>query len=84
MSGIRSDFWLRDASYVRLKTMELSYSVPQGLLSKLRIIGLRVYVNGSNLITIDKLKIFDPEGANENGDFYPQNKIFNLGFNLSF
>lgn len=84
VSGLRSDYWLRDASYVRLKTMELSYTVPQSILLGLKISGLRFYLNGSNLFTIDKLKIFDPEGNNENGDFYPQNKIFNIGFNLSF
>ena len=84
VSGLRSDFWLRDASYVRLKTLELSYTIPQSILSGLKITGLRFYLNGSNLITIDKLKIFDPEGNNESGDFYPQNKIFNVGFNLSF
>ncbi|MEJ7676205.1 MAG: hypothetical protein WKF59_26755 [Chitinophagaceae bacterium] len=84
VSGLSSTFWLRDASFVRLKTLELGYSLPQSLLSKIRISGLRIYLNGNNLFTIDKLKIYDPEGSDERGNFYPQSKIYNLGLNLTF
>ncbi|MGI8636127.1 MAG: SusC/RagA family TonB-linked outer membrane protein, partial [Segetibacter sp.] len=84
VSGLSSTFWLRDASFVRLKTLELSYSIPQSLLSKIKVSGLRFYLNGNNLITIDKLKIYDPEASNERGNFYPQSKIYNLGLNLTF
>ncbi|PPL01462.1 TonB-linked outer membrane protein, SusC/RagA family [Parapedobacter indicus] len=84
VNGQRSSFWLRDASFARLKTLELGYTVPQELLSRIKIKHLRVYVNGNNLFTLDKLKNFDPEGTSEAGDFYPQSKIYNLGFNLTF
>ncbi|MFD1143613.1 TonB-dependent receptor [Larkinella insperata] len=84
ISGYRSTFWLRDASFVRLKTLELSYDVSPDFLSKVKVRNLRVYINGSNLFTWDKLKYFDPEGTNELGGFYPQEKIYNLGLNLTF
>ncbi len=84
VSGLSSTFWLRDASFLRLKTMELGYSLPRNLLSRVRIGDLRVYLNGNNLLTFDKLKIYDPEGGDERGNFYPQSKIYNLGFNLTF
>ena len=84
VSGLRSDFWLKDVSYLRLKTLELSYTLPQELLSSVKIRSMRIYVNGNNLLTFDKLKWFDPENSNEAGAFYPQNKIFNVGFGLNF
>lgn len=84
VSGLSSTFWLRDATFVRLKTLELGYSLPQSMLSRLRVSGLRFYLNGNNLITIDKMKIYDPEGSDERGNFYPQSKIYNFGLNLTF
>jgi TonB-dependent starch-binding outer membrane protein SusC len=79
-----SDFWLKDASFIRLKTLEIGYDFPKRLLSKINVNSLRLYANGNNLFTIDKLKWFDPEGISTFGDFYPQSKVYNIGFNLSF
>ncbi|MEX2235295.1 MAG: TonB-dependent receptor [Cyclobacteriaceae bacterium] len=79
-----STFWLREAWFVRLKTLELGYELPQSLLSKVKISSMRVYVNGNNLFTIDELKWFDPEGISYFGDFYPQTKVYNVGFNIRF
>lgn len=79
-----STFWLKDATYIRLKTLELGYDLPRKWLQRLKINSLRLYANGNNLITIDKLKWFDPEGISNQGDFYPQTKVYNLGFNISF
>lgn len=84
VSGYRSDFWLRDASFLRLKSLELGYDISPGFLAKFKLGSLRVYLNGSNLLTWDKLKYFDPEGDSQSGGFYPQEKIYNLGLNLSF
>lgn len=83
-SGLRSTFWLQNASFVRLKTLELGYSFPESLISRLKLQSLRLYLNGNNLFTISEIKWFDPEGDNERGSFYPQSKIFNLGVDLSF
>ena len=84
VSGLQSTFWLKDASFVRLKAIELEYDLPQYLLSKLKITNLSVFVNGNNLFTWDKLKWYDPEGSNAGGYFHPQNKIYNMGLNLTF
>ena len=84
VSGLNSTFWMRDASYVKLKTMELSYDIPQSILSKINVNALRVFANGNNLFTIDKLKWNDPENSSNTNGNYPQQKIFNLGINLTF
>lgn len=84
VSGLPSSFWLRDATFVRLKTLELGYSLPSSALSRLKISDMRIYLNGNNLLTFDKLKIYDPEGSDERGNFYPQSKIYNLGLSLTF
>lgn len=84
VSALPSEFWLEDASYLRLKNIELGYSLSENILSKFGINGLRFYLNGFNLLTFDKLKWFDPEGDSNRGYFYPQNKVFNIGINLTF
>ena len=84
VSGLNSTFWMRDASYLKLKTLELSYNLPESLLSKLKIQSVRIFANGNNLFTIDKLKWNDPENSSNTNANYPQQKIFNLGLNLTF
>ena len=56
-----SDWWLRDASFVRLKSMEIGYTFPKTLIQHVGLTNARIYVNGNNLFTIDSMKIFDPE-----------------------
>jgi TonB-linked SusC/RagA family outer membrane protein len=83
--------WFADASYLRLKNIELGYTLPKGVLKTLKLQKLRVYVNGFNLLTL-KNKIFrdlqiDPE--KEEGRYgsaleYPLMKTFNAGVNLTF
>lgn len=84
VSGLSSTFWLMDASYLKLKTMEISYNLPQALLSKLNIQAIRIFANGNNLFTIDKLKWNDPENSSNTNSNYPQQKVYNLGINLTF
>ena len=85
-----STFWLEDASYVRLKNAELGYTFRQEILKKAGIRAVRVYLNGSNLITWCNLfKGSDPEypsgpGVDLNGDQYPVTRVFNVGFNINF
>jgi hypothetical protein len=54
------------------------------MLRHIGISALRVYANGFNLLTFTSLKDYDPEGNNEQGYFYPQQKIYNLGLNVTF
>jgi len=79
-----SDFWLKDASFLRLKNVELAYNLPSSWLEKVKILNARIYVSGFNLFTIDKIKILDPEGTQSSGMYYPQQRIYNIGLNVSF
>ncbi len=79
-----SDFWLRDASYVRLKNLELGYNFKSAFLKNMGVNNLRTFINGTNLVTIDKLDIADPESKTANDSKYPLTKVFNLGVKLSF
>jgi TonB-linked SusC/RagA family outer membrane protein len=81
-----SDYWLRDGTYLRLKTLQLGYTFNQSLISKLNIKGLRIYASGQNLFTWvkDDLMTFDPEAYDSRGLFYPQAKVYTLGLNLTF
>ncbi|EHQ25905.1 SusC/RagA family TonB-linked outer membrane protein [Mucilaginibacter paludis] len=79
-----STFWLNDASFVRLKNVQLGYTLPDNILSRIHIKGVRVYASGFNLFTITKVKDYDPEGTNGSGQFYPQQRIINLGANVKF
>jgi hypothetical protein len=77
-------FWLNDASFLRLKNVQLGYNFNAPFLSKLKIGGLRVYASAFNLFTITKVKDYDPEGTSGSGQFYPQQRILNLGVNVKF
>ena len=84
-----SSVWRRDASYLRLKSLEVGYSLPSKFVNSLNMQNLRVYINGYNLLTLTDpfVKPFDPErieGAYNAGWVYPLNKSFNLGVNLTF
>jgi len=77
-----SDFWLQDVSFVRLKNLEIGYNLPQSFLDRFSIGNLRIYTNAFNLFTITRVQDFDPEGASNSGQFYPQQRIINLGVNI--
>lgn len=82
-----SDFWLKNASYVRLKSLELGYTLPSSIIGKTGFIrSLRVYVNGFDLFTWSGLNNFiDPEHTSAvYGMQYPIMKNYNLGVNLTF
>lgn len=77
-------YYLRDTDYIRLKNVELGYQLPASALSKAGITNVRFFVNGLNVITFDKLKVFDPETAASGGVYYPQSRVFNGGMSLTF
>ncbi len=81
-----STFWLHNVKQLRLRTIELGYSLPAGVLSKVKIKRARFYVNAYNLLSFDNLKEFgvDPEVVDDNGLQFPQSKIVNFGVNLTF
>ncbi|MFD2035209.1 SusC/RagA family TonB-linked outer membrane protein [Belliella marina] len=79
-----SDFWLQDASYLRLKNAEVAYNFQKSFLSRIGVANLRVFVNGNNLLTWSKMKNFDPEAPTGRGGFYPQMRVYNMGVNARF
>lgn len=77
-------FFLYDATFIRLKTVELGYTFPKNIVSNLRINNLRLYVSGFNLLTWSKeIKWTDPE-IDGNALYYPQQRLINLGLNIKF
>lgn len=81
-----SEHNLYSTTYLRLKTIELGYTVPTRLSRKVGVQGVRVYVNGYNLLTIkNKDLVTDPEHTSDTwGNAYPIAKTFNIGINLKF
>ncbi len=83
-NSIYADFWLRDASFLRLKSAQISYTLPSGLYSKYGISNIRVFASGYNLFSIDKMRKYniDPETNNITGINYPQSRIYRCGINI--
>jgi hypothetical protein len=71
---------IQNASFFRISTITLSYTLPAKLLNTLKIDNLKFYLTGNNLFTFTKYKGFDPEG----GDWYPSSKMYVAGLNFSF
>lgn len=85
LGNVSSSYWLKDASYLRLKNIEVSYSFKSLKLQKtLGVNNIRIYASGNNLFTWSKLKIFDPESEPGGPYKYPQLSTYNLGVNLQF
>lgn len=83
-NSLNSSLYLRDASYIRLKSVDVGYTFSDQVIKGLGVERLRIYLSGTNLLLIDKLKMFDPEIENPNGTYYPQQRTMNLGINLTF
>ena len=78
-------YWLRSADYIRLKNLELGYTIPETIGKRVGLSSLRLYVNALNLATlVNKLGSFDPEADNATGQYYPQSRIINGGLSLRF
>lgn len=82
---LSSTMWLRDGSYLKLRNVEISYRFdPKFIKKALGVNGIRIYANGQNLFTWDKLKVIDPEGNTDDGWTYPQLKVYNIGTKIDF
>nr|WP_320057310.1 TonB-dependent receptor [uncultured Bacteroides sp.] len=81
-----SDFWLTNVRYLRVKNMELGYTFPKQLISKVKAEKLRVFVSGSNLLSFDNVGKFqiDPEIDARAAVVYPQQRTVLVGFNVTF
>lgn len=77
-------YFLLSTDYIRLKNLELGYTLPVDIGSKAGISNLRIYVNGLNLFTMAKNKVYDPETTSSSGQYYPQLRVINTGLRLTF
>ena len=79
----QSTFWMANGRYMRLKNLEIGYTLPKRIASKIAMQNLRVYLSGVNLFTISPFKLWDPDlqtGATN----YPNNRIINIGLTIGF
>lgn len=80
--------YLQNGAYVRLKNMQIGYTLPSGTIKKTKIPQIRIYASGENLLTFTDLIIYDPESFNGRnsriGDQYPLSQVFSLGLNINF
>jgi len=82
-----STFWAHNVAYLRARTLEIAYLLPEALLTKLKALKkVRFYVNSYNLFSIDNVSQFniDPEVNDDNGLQFPQNKVWNIGASVTF
>lgn len=81
-----SSLFLYDASYLRLKNIEIGYSLPQKWIQKVHLQQVRFYLQGMNLLTFDKLGDvnMDPETGDGDGSWYPIQRVYNFGVNVTF
>jgi hypothetical protein len=81
-----SEYWLTNVRYLRLKNLEVGYTLPKAITQKATVTSCRFYVNGTNLFSLDNLRRIglDPENNDTNGLGYPNNRIVTLGVNLTF
>ena len=69
-----SDFWLRNAAFLKLKNAEIGYSFKN----------MRIYISGTNLLTFSPFKYWDPEMGGGKGLSYPTQRVYNIGFQMTF
>ena len=82
-NNVNSTWWLRDGSFLRLKKLEIGYTLPTRWTQKAKMESIRAYFSGTNLFVWSKFKMWDPEMAG-NGLGYPLQKVFNVGVNINF
>ncbi len=86
--NVKSDRYLQDLAYIRLKNLTVGYTVPQAWLKRVKLANARIYVSGENIWTATKLrsKYIDPEQSAQevNGRSYPISKTFSFGLDLTF
>ncbi len=77
-------YFLRDASYMRLKSVEVGYHLPAPMAARMGVRDVRAYASGYNLLLLDQFKVVDPETRDSNGQYYPQQRVFNVGASVTF
>ena len=83
-NSVASSFWVKDISFIRLKTLDLGYNLPKGTLKSIGMKNARLYVQGVNLLYWSKFKLWDPELNTSNGTRYPNVRTASIGFQANF
>lgn len=78
-----STFWLRNGKYLRLKTVELGYTLPKHWLNEMHISSIRLFFIGTNLFTWSPFKMWDPELGSSTGEEYPISKVLTGGITIN-
>ena len=78
-----STYWMRDGSYLRLKNLEVGYTLPTKWTNRIHLNKIRVYFMGTNLLTFSKFDLWDPEMGSTTGERYPLSRTFTLGLTLN-
>lgn len=78
-----STFWLRDGSYLRLKTLEFGYTLPKQIVNKIMFNNIRIFFRGSNILTFSKFKLWDPELHSSTGTEYPLSRSLTFGLTVN-
>jgi TonB-linked SusC/RagA family outer membrane protein len=79
-----SSYWIKNGAYARLKTLELAYTIPAFLTSKIHVKNARVSLSAQNLLTLSSFKYIDPELSQNRARYYFQQKVYQIGFSVSF
>lgn len=79
----QSSYWLKDGSYMRLKTLDIGYSFPTAWVNKIHLNKARIFFVGTNLLTFSNFKLWDPELGSSDGKKYPLNRTFSLGLSVN-
>lgn len=79
-----STWWVRDMSFLRLKTIQISYNLPKRWIERIHLRNAALYAMGNNIFTLSKFKLWDPELNTDNGSAYPNTTSYSIGLNLSF
>ena len=74
---------MRNGSYIRLKTLEVGYTLPKSITNKIRFNNIRFFLIGTNLLTFSNFKLWDPELGSSNGQQYPLSKTWTLGLTVN-
>ena len=80
----KSTWWVRNMNFLRLKTLQISYNLPKPWVNKVHLKNAAVYVMGTNLFTLSRFKLWDPELNTDNGAFYPNTTSYSVGINFTF
>lgn len=80
----KSTWWVRNMNFLRLMTLQVSYNLPKPWVNKVHLKNAAVYVMGTNLFTLSRFKLWDPELNTDNGASYPNTTSYSVGINFTF